>query len=76
MYLQNVTLLGAKTTDTGVEDGNFSIMFWLIITVYTRADTIAKETQLSKPAAERLADEVIIVQNLKHNSNTKSSLAF
>jgi hypothetical protein len=48
---------------------------WLIITIHSRADTIATETQLSKPATERLADEVVIVQNLKHPSNSELRMA-
>jgi hypothetical protein len=50
-------------------------MLCLIITTHSGAAIIAKETQPSKPAAERLADEFIIVQNLKHTSNTEPSLA-
>jgi hypothetical protein len=42
MYLQNITLLGSNATDTGVEDGNLNIMFWLIITIHSRADITAK----------------------------------
>jgi hypothetical protein len=43
-------------------------MLWFI-TLHSRADTIAMETQLSNLVAKGLADEVFIVQNLKHTSN-------
>jgi hypothetical protein len=63
--------LGSNAGDTGAEDGNLRIRagdgdLHIIIAIHSRAHTIAMETQLSRPAAERLADEVIIVQNLKH----------
>lgn len=68
LYLQNVTLLGSSPIDTGVEDGNLHIMLCLIITTHSRADIVAMETKQSKPVTERLTDEFIIVQNLKHTS--------
>jgi hypothetical protein len=53
-------------------------MICLITTNHSRVDTdvmlgiiIAKETQLSKSATQRLTDEVVIVENLKYTSNTE-----
>jgi hypothetical protein len=46
-------------------------MLCVIITTDSRADIIANETQPSKPVVKRFADEFIIVQYLKHSSNTE-----
>lgn len=77
LYLHNFTLLRSNARHTGVENSNRRHMVLWIIIVYcsrvaidvTRTISTAEETQLCEFHAEGLADEVIIVENLRHITN-------
>jgi hypothetical protein len=77
LYLQNFALLGTYASETGVEDGNWWHKIQLITTIQRTVIrdivwvvTTIEGARMCRFLAEWLADEVIVVQHLKHISST------